>query len=74
LGKSDMPRRLRSLTSSNDFQIADRIESSDEWYVRFSMWPILSKMASKTRSQSLWGQPNYEQFVVGKWVTLFCSE
>ena len=23
---------------------------------------------------SLWGQPNYEQFFRGKWVTLFCSE
>ena len=22
----------------------------------------------------LWGQPNYEQFFRGKWVTLFCSE
>jgi hypothetical protein len=22
----------------------------------------------------VWGQPNYEQFFRGKWVTLFCSE
>ena len=24
--------------------------------------------------EQLWGQPNYEQFFRGKWVTLFCSE
>ena len=23
---------------------------------------------------ALWGQPNYERIVRGKWVTLFCSE
>jgi hypothetical protein len=25
-------------------------------------------------ADNVWGQPNYEQFFLGKWVTLFCSE
>jgi hypothetical protein len=35
--------------------------------------PIL-KLVGAPLPKDLWGQPNYEQFFLGKWVTLFCSE
>jgi hypothetical protein len=43
---------------------------------RYSAAPAhsFSRSAVIEVTSSLWGQPNYEQFVVGKWVTLFCSE